>query len=87
MIRGYKRQVLFYFEVYGQRYSLAKEHGHAWIEETRKNGQEDTHFAGAFWPEGGGFTTEDDVFVHGAEYGHDVPGIIAHLNKYGIPEA
>ncbi len=71
------------FEVKGEEYEISD----GYVEEVRKNGQEDCHFGGSFWldEETGEVVTEDSSRKHGEFHDHDIDAICAHLKEYGFP--
>lgn len=80
----YKKHIEYLFEVDGEMFAIADiEPDYAYISETRKNGQEDTHQTGSIWRDS---LCEPFQWADGCEDSFDNPdAILAYINKYGLP--
>lgn len=91
---GYERCVTYQFEARGETWALSALHRHhdgtLWcdVEETRKNGQEDTHMGGTLVFQDGRWEWEDPPPSSIVEYAGQkaADAILAHVNRYGHPE-
>lgn len=95
-IPGYTKSVRYTFTIrsnpidrYGQEYEISSHGNNATIEETRKNGQEDTHFYAYLIKNEEGdweFESEDYSRDQARTYGHDFDKIKEHIEFYGVPK-
>lgn len=93
---GYERCVTYQFEANGETWALGTLELHrdgslsCEVEETRKNGQEDTHMGGPLIFEDGQWEWGDNgnggsLIVEYASQ-ETADAILAHVNQYGHPE-
>ena len=93
MTAGYEKVTTYEFETEdGMRYGLSQLHPvdnsppWCYIEELRKNGQEDTHMTGVLGLVNGKWAFLEESEYSFDEYGNGVDYILQHLNKHGHPE-
>jgi hypothetical protein len=86
--RPYTKVVAYHFEVQGESLAITNiGKDHIYIEDTRKNGQEDTHMFGVLLLTCGGtyiWEDEDNMFVryHSKELANEIR---RYVNKHGCP--
>ncbi len=87
-MKGYEKKVVYQFEVADEEWKvLAFDRGTIEFEETRKNGQEDTHIYGVAYHSEDGWKLDEDTREVLSLYRNDetAPAIEAFFDKYGTP--
>jgi hypothetical protein len=84
---AYTKKTIWLFEVGGEEFAIVRvENGWAEAEETRKNGQEDTHISFIVTGSGDGFVIEEGEEMIRDYLGEEcVNQIIEFFNKNGLP--
>lgn len=86
--RAYKKRVEFDFEVLDETIAIVEVgNDYVCVEETRKNGQEDTHMSGVISISSCGAAYWDQGEASFAEYHSQelADAILAYVEKHGIP--
>ena len=85
----YQKRVQHDFEVDGEELSITSfNEKFACIEETRKNGQEDSHMQGVLAFVDGSFVWDEDEGENFSRYHSErlADGIVEYINKNGLPK-
>ena len=86
--KPYEKRVRYHFECAHENWAiLSFDAISVYFEETRKNGQEDTHMSGEAEFKDGKWVLEEDTRKEIAEYlGKSTPGALErYFNKHGMP--
>lgn len=85
-LKGYKRDEGLYFEAGGESWRGTRRGDYIQIEDTRKNGQEDTHVYVDYRLEDGVWVPDDTYTIRTYMGPHALEGLTAHLNEHDMPD-